>query len=55
MNILKKAFQLKNHSGFLKYFANTSWLMAERILRMIVALFVGVYVARYLGPERFGV
>ncbi len=38
----------------MKYFANISWLMAERILRMIVALFVGVYVARYLGPERFG-
>jgi len=28
--------------------------MGERILRMIVALFVGVYVARYLGPARFG-
>lgn len=28
--------------------------MAERIFRMAVALFVGVYVARYLGPERFG-
>ena len=28
--------------------------MAERVLRMVVALFVGVYVARYLGPERFG-
>lgn len=28
--------------------------MGERILRMIVALFIGVYVARYLGPERFG-
>ena len=54
MNILKKAFQLKKHSGFMKYFANISWLMAERILRMIVTLFVGVYVARYLGPERFG-
>jgi len=40
--------------GFKKYFANTSWLMAERVLRMVVALFVGVYVARYLGPERFG-
>ena len=54
MNILKKAVQLKNHSGFRKYFSNTSWLMAERILRMTVALLVGVYVARYLGPERFG-
>jgi len=28
--------------------------MGHRILSMIVALFVGVYVARYLGPERFG-
>ena len=54
MNILKKAVQLKKHSGFKKYFANTSWLMAERILRMTIALLVGVYVARYLGPERFG-
>jgi len=28
--------------------------MAERILRMIIFLFVGVFVARYLGPTRFG-
>ena len=40
--------------GFRKYFANTSWLLGERILRMAVLLFVGIYVARYLGPERFG-
>ena len=54
MNIIKKTTQLKNHSGFRKYFDNTSWLLMERIVRMIVALFVGVYIARYLGPERFG-
>ena len=40
--------------GFKRYFANTSWLMGHRVLTMFVALFVGVYVARYLGPERFG-
>jgi O-antigen/teichoic acid export membrane protein len=40
--------------GFRKYFANTSWLLGERILRMGVSLFVSIYVARYLGPERFG-
>ena len=40
--------------GFRKYFANTSWLLGERILRMVVSLLVGIYVARYLGPERFG-
>jgi len=54
MNILKKIVQLKHHSGFSKYFANTSWLLGERVLRMAVSLFVGIYVARYLGPERFG-
>ena len=42
------------HLGFRKYFANTSWLLGERILRMAISLFVGIYVARYLGPERFG-
>jgi len=39
---------------FRKYFANTSWLLGERILRIPVSLLVGIYVARYLGPERFG-
>ena len=38
----------------MKYFKNTSWLFAEKILRMIVGLLVGVWVARYLGPEQFG-
>ena len=42
------------HKNFMKYFKNTSWLFGEKILRMIVALFVGVWVARYLGPEKFG-
>ena len=45
---------LKNHQGFMKYFKNTSWLFAEKILRMVVGLLVGVWVARYLGPEKFG-
>ena len=40
--------------GFRKYFANTSWLLGERFLRMAISLFVGIYVARYLGPERYG-
>ena len=55
MNILKKTLQLKHHSGFKKYFANTSWLIAEKIFRLIVGLFVGVWVARFLGPEQFGI
>ena len=39
---------------FRKYFANTSWLLGERVLRMVISVFVGIYVARYLGPERVG-
>jgi polysaccharide transporter, PST family len=34
--------------------ANTSWLVADKLLRMVAGLFVGVWVARYLGPEQFG-
>jgi O-antigen/teichoic acid export membrane protein len=45
---------LRNHQEFMRYFKNTSWLFAEKILRMVVGLFVGIWVARYLGPEQFG-
>ena len=54
MNLKTRITLLKEHPGFRKYFANTSWLVGERILRMGVSLFVGIYVARYLGPERYG-
>lgn len=33
---------------------NTSWLLVDRVLRLAVNLAVGVYVARYLGPENYG-
>ena len=38
----------------MRYFQNTSWLMGEKLLRIVVGLFVGIWVARYLGPEQFG-
>ena len=40
--------------GLRRYFSNTSWLLSERLIRMTATLFVGIYVARYLGPERYG-
>jgi O-antigen/teichoic acid export membrane protein len=52
--MLAKLKSLQNHQGFMKYFKNTSWLFAEKVLRMTVGLFVGIWVARYLGPEEFG-
>lgn len=52
--MIAKLKALKNHQGFIKYFKNTSWLFGEKILRMGVGLFVSIWVARYLGPEQFG-
>jgi O-antigen/teichoic acid export membrane protein len=33
---------------------NSFWLFCDQLLRMVAALFVGVWMARYLGPERYG-
>lgn len=49
-----KVQALKSHQGFRRYAANTSWMMAEQMLRIIAGLLVGIWVARYLGPEQFG-
>lgn len=44
----------RTHDGFRRYAANTSWMFAEQMLRMVAGLLVGIWVARYLGPEQFG-
>jgi len=51
---MKNIFSVFNPDSVKKYFANTSWLMAEKIVRAIITLFVGIYVVRYLGPSNFG-
>ena len=53
--ILKKfGIERQTRTAFVKYFFNTGWMFAERMLFLIVAFFVGIYVARYLGPAKFG-
>ena len=37
------------------YLANTSWIMAEKIISIGVNFLITVLVARYLGPERYGI
>ncbi len=39
---------------FKKYLENTSWLFAEKIIRLLITFFVGIYIIRYLGPDDFG-
>lgn len=34
--------------------ANLNWLFADKILRLVGGLLIGVWIARYLGPEQFG-
>ncbi len=40
--------------GLRKIMGNMGWLFVDRFVRMGMGLFVGVWVARYLGPVHFG-
>ena len=58
MSIAKRLQELplfKNSTGLYQIVANISWLFADRILRMGFGLIVGVWVARYLGVQQFGI
>ena len=37
------------------YLKNTSWLLFDRLVRIFGGLFIGIWIARYLGPSDFGV
>ncbi len=50
-NIIEKIKILKNK----KVTKNTMWIMAERIVQMLISLVVGVISARYLGPSNYGI
>ncbi len=54
--MMKLSNLLKNFDGaaLKKYASNTGWLAAEKVLRLVLAMLVGLWVARYLGKERFG-
>jgi polysaccharide transporter, PST family len=51
---IQKLSQLKSRSGLRAIIANTGWLFSDRILRMGASLVVGVWVARYLGVQQYG-
>lgn len=34
---------------------NTAWIISEKVLRLLAGVIVGLWVARYLGPDQFGV
>ncbi|MEH2182561.1 flippase [Nostoc sp.] len=51
---IKNLSKFKSRSGLHAIIANTGWLFADRILRMGASLVVGVWVARYLGVQQYG-
>jgi O-antigen/teichoic acid export membrane protein len=57
---MKKIFTFLESLGFQpyglrKYFANTSWLIFDRVLRLIFAFITTILIVRYLGPKQFGI
>lgn len=48
------ANRARSHAGFQRYAINTCWMFSELLLRMVGGLFIGIWVARHLGPNQFG-
>jgi polysaccharide transporter, PST family len=46
--------RFQQHTVIRRIATNSGWLLADQALRMGVGLFVGIWVARYLGPTRYG-
>lgn len=44
-----------DHSGFRRYFKNTGWMFFGQMFSLLVSFFIGAWLARYLGPETYGV
>lgn len=46
--------RFENRPVLHRILGNTGWLFADKVLRLSVGLFVGVWLARYLGPQQYG-
>ncbi len=52
--MIRKLFASFDPQALRKYFKNTSWLLAEKVFRLGLTMLVGIFVARYLGKENYG-
>ncbi len=46
---------IKYPEGIQRVLKNALWLSSDTVFRLIVGVFVGAWIARYLGPEKFGI
>ena len=59
-NLIKNITPMKwhwilEHEGHKRYFANMSWMFGGQMFSLLMAFFIGAWVARYLGPENYGI
>lgn len=47
--------KLKDRFELTKALHNISWLISDNVIRLLLGTFVGIWMARYLGPDQFGV
>lgn len=52
--MFKHYLKIFKEDGVKKLATNSAWLWAENILRIVAGFFVGLWVARYLGPSEYG-
>jgi len=46
--------RLKNESGIRRIAFNSGWLLVDDLIRIIPNFFIGIWLARYLGPDLYG-
>lgn len=54
MSTIYKLIETYIGKGSVRYIKNTNWMIAEHLLRVTSGLFIGIWIARHLGPENFG-
>jgi O-antigen/teichoic acid export membrane protein len=56
MIVRTKIFEeIKKRKGIQKIFGNMSWLISGNIIQLGIGLMISILVARYLGPEKYGI
>lgn len=53
--MIAKLKKITSEIGFKRYFKNTVWVFGGKVLQIISAIFIGAWVARYLGPDQLGI
>lgn len=53
-SLKERIYITTQEQGFKKYLFNTIWLFTDQVLRLVAGVLVGIWVARYLGPNQFG-